>query len=66
MTYLRNKTPQYIGKKDNLAHLKRVVIEHKLEGDDSICDKCGNELTIIGKKTSKEILKYIPERTYYI
>ena len=30
-TYLRNKTPKYVGKKDNLAHLERVVIEHKLE-----------------------------------
>lgn len=64
ITYLRNKNPKYIGKKDNLAHLERVIIEHKLEGDDIICDKCGNALTIIGKKSSKEVLKYIPAKLY--
>lgn len=64
ITYLRNKTQKYIGKKDNLANLERVIIEHKLEDNDLICDKCGNELTIIGKKTSKEILKYIPAKLY--
>ena len=64
ITYLRNKTPKYVGKKDNLAHLERVVIEHKLEDKDLICDKCGNELTVIGKKTSKEVLKYIPAKLY--
>lgn len=64
ITYLRNKNPKYIGKKDNLAHLERVVIEHKLEGDDIICDKCGNELAVIGKKSSKEVLKYIPAKLY--
>lgn len=64
ITYLRNKTPKYVGKKDNLATLERVVIEHKLAYNDIICDKCDNELTIIAKKTSKEILKYIPSKLY--
>lgn len=54
ITYLRNKTPKYVGKKDNLAHLERVVIEHKLEDKDLICDKCGNELTVIGKRLQKK------------
>lgn len=64
ITYLRNKNKKYIGKKDNLANLERVIIEHNLEGDDIICDSCGNELTVIGKKSSKEVLKYIPAKLY--
>lgn len=64
ITYVRNKNPKYIGKKDNLANLERVIIEHKLEDDEAICDKCGTPLVIIGKKSSKEILKYVPAKLY--
>lgn len=64
ITYIRNKTSKNMGKKDNLANLERVVIEHKLEDEESLCDKCGNNLTLIGKKSSKEILKYVPAKLY--
>lgn len=64
ITYLRNKNPKYIGKKDNLAQLERVIIEHELEGENTKCIQCGKELTKIGKQTSKEILKYIPAKLY--
>lgn len=59
ITYKRKKTSSYVGKKDNLADIKRIVIEHKLEEDKLICDKCNENLVIIGTK-SKEILKYKP------
>lgn len=61
--YKRNKPSQNIGKKDNLSNLERVVIEHKLEESEAICDKCNSTLTIIGSK-SKEVLKYIPAKLY--
>ncbi len=65
ITYLRNNNPKkIIGKKDNLANLERIIIEHKLEGEKTICDKCGSILTLIGKKSSKEILKYVPAKLY--
>ena len=65
ITYLRNNNPKkIIGKKDNLANLERIIIEHKLEGEEAICDKCGSILTLIGKKSSKEILKYVPAKLY--
>lgn len=51
------------GKKDNLADLKRVVIEHKLKDEEAICEKCGDKLSIIGSK-SKELLKYKPAELY--
>lgn len=34
ITYKRAKKSNYTGKKDNLANLERVVVEHKLEGED--------------------------------
>ena len=62
ITYKRAKKNHYIGKKDNLANLERVVIEHKLEGDDLICKDCGELLTEIGVKSTKEIIKLIPAK----
>ena len=59
ITYKRAKKNNYTGKKDNLANLERVVIEHKLEGEDLKCEECGEELTPIGVKSRKEIVKYI-------
>jgi transposase len=61
--YKRKKASSYVGKKDNLANLERVVIEHKLDEDKTNCDKCDGELVIIGTK-SKEILKYKPAELY--
>ena len=34
VTYKRVKKNSVAGKKDNLENLERVVIEHKLEGED--------------------------------
>ena len=48
ITYKRKKPSSYVGKKDNLANLERVVIEHKLEDDKAICDKCNEKLVVIG------------------
>ena len=62
VTYKRVKKNSVAGKKDNLANLERVVIEHKLEGEDLKCKKCGSELVEIGVKSKKEILKYIPAK----
>ena len=62
VTYERSKKNSVAGKKDNLANLERVVIEHKLEGEDLKCKKCGSELVEIGVKSKKEILKYIPAK----
>ena len=59
ITYKRAKKNSVTGKKDNLANLERVVIEHKLEGEDLKCKKCGSDLVEIGIKSKKEILKYI-------
>jgi transposase len=61
--YNRKKPSSYVGKKDNLANLDRVVIEHKLENDKTYCSKCDEKLVIIGSK-SKEILKYQPAKLY--
>ena len=63
ITYARTKSSKYIGKKDNLANLERIIVEHKLEENEAICNKCGNDLVVIGSK-SKEILKYIPAKLY--
>ena len=63
ITYKRKRPSSYTGKKDNLANLERVVIEHKLDCDEAICDKCNEPLTVIGSK-SKEILKYKPAELY--
>lgn len=63
ITYKRKKASAYTGKKDNLANLKRVVIEHKLDEDKLICDICNAQLTVIGTK-SKEILRYKPAELY--
>ena len=62
ITYARKKTSN-IGKKDNLAGLERVIIEHKLDNSEMECKKCGHTLTVIGKK-SKETLKYKPAELY--
>lgn len=64
ITYKRRKTPSHTGKKDNLANLNRVVIEHKLDENKMYCDKCNNKLVVIGSKTTKEILKYKPAELY--
>ncbi|WP_119866352.1 IS66 family transposase [Clostridium isatidis] len=62
ITYKRAKKNTYTGKKDNLANLERVVIEHKLEGADLNCKECGEQLVEIGVKSKKEIIKYIPAK----
>ncbi|MCT4543149.1 MAG: IS66 family transposase [Vallitalea sp.] len=62
ITYKRAKKSNYTGKKDNLANLERVIIEHKLEGEDLNCKECGKELTPIGVKSRKEIIKYVPAK----
>ncbi|MCE5221813.1 MAG: IS66 family transposase [Clostridium sp.] len=62
ITYKRSKKNNYIGKKDNLANLERVIIEHKLEGDNLNCRDCGEPLTEIGVKSRKEIIRYIPPK----
>jgi transposase len=63
ITYKRKRPSSYVGKKDNLANLERVVVEHKLDSDEAVCDKCNEPLVIIGTK-SKEILKYKPAELY--
>ena len=62
ITYKRAKKSNYTGKKDNIANLERVVIEHKLKGNELNCQKCGAELVEIGVKSRKEIIKYIPAK----
>lgn len=62
ITYKRVKKSSYTGKKDNIANLERVVIEHKLKGEELNCKKCGEELIEIGVKSRKEIIKYIPAK----
>lgn len=64
ITYKRSKSSNNIGKKDNLANLERIVIEHKLSESEAICTKCTSKLVEIGKKTTKEVLKYIPAKLY--
>ena len=59
----RKSTVHHNGKKDNLSNLKRVIIEHKLDESQKICNKCGHEMSIIGTQT-KEILKYKPAELY--
>lgn len=39
IVYQRTKPSKNIGKKDNLANLEKVVIEHKLEENEAICNK---------------------------
>ena len=63
VVYTRKKTSTHKGKKDNLSTLERVVIEHKLDDAEAVCNKCGHQLTVIGTK-SKEILKYRPAELY--
>lgn len=63
ITYKRKKPSKNIGKKDNLANLEKVTIEHKIEDNNKVCDKCSNDLVVIGTK-SKEVLKYIPAKLY--
>ena len=62
ITYKRVKKSNYTGKKDNLANLERIVIEHKLEGEDLNCKECGEALVEIGIKSKKEIIKYVPAK----
>jgi transposase len=61
ITYTRKKATSYVGKKDNLANLERVIIEHRL--DKANCDECNGQLVVIGTK-SKEVLKYKPAELY--
>lgn len=63
VTYTRKKIIFSFKKKDNLAGLDRVIIEHKLDESEVVCDKCKNNLVVIRKK-SKEILKYKPAELY--
>ena len=63
ITYKRKKPSKNIGKKDNLANLEKVVIEHKLDENEQFCKDCQSDLVVIGTK-SKEILKYIPAKLY--
>ncbi|MEG1254883.1 IS66 family transposase [Clostridium sp.] len=63
VVYQRVKPSKNIGKKDNLANLERVVIEHKLSQEEAICNECDSNLEVIGKK-SKEVLKYVPAKVY--
>jgi len=63
ITYKRTKTSQSTGKKDNLANLEKVVVEHKLDESEQSCKDCSNDLVVIGTK-SKEVLKYIPAKLY--
>lgn len=63
ITYTRSKSPKNIDKKDTLAHLERIVIDHKLEETDAVFSKCDSPLIVIGSK-SKEVLKYIPAKLY--
>ncbi|WP_202708554.1 IS66 family transposase [Sporosalibacterium faouarense] len=63
ITYKRNKPSKNVGKKDNLANLEKIVIEHKLDANEQSCKECKNDLVVIGTK-SKEILKYVPAELY--
>lgn len=63
ITYKRKKPSSYVGKKDNLVNLDRIIIEHKLENDRVYCSKCNGKLVVIGSK-SKEVLKYEPAKLY--
>lgn len=63
ITYKRTKTSVNTGKKDNLANLEKVIVEHKLDEKDQSCKDCSDTLVVIGTKT-KEILKYIPAKLY--
>ncbi len=63
ITYKRTKPFQNTGKKDNLANLEKVVVEHKLDENQQSCKDCSSDLVVIGTK-SKEILKYIPAKLY--
>ncbi|ARE89040.1 IS66 family transposase [Clostridium formicaceticum] len=63
ITYKRTKPTSNTGKKDNLANLEKIVIEHKLDEDQQSCRDCSSDLVVIGKK-SKEVLKYIPAKLY--
>ena len=62
--YKRKKPTSHIGKKDNLANLNRVIIEHKLDEEDMYCYKCNSKLIVIGSKATKEVLKYKPAELY--
>ena len=62
ITYKRSKKTNVSGKKDNLANLETVIIEHKLEGEDLNCNNCGEELTEIGVKSEKVVIKYVPAK----
>lgn len=63
ITYQRKKPSKNTGKKDNLANLEKVVIEHKLNDEDQVCKDCQDTLVVIGTK-SKQILKYEPATLY--
>lgn len=47
ISYDRKKPASHNGNKDNTSNLKRVIIEHKLDDSQKICDKCGHQMTFI-------------------
>lgn len=61
--YTRNKPSKKTGKKENLANLERVIINHNLEDSEKNCYNCDSELECIGV-TTKEILKFVPAKLY--
>lgn len=63
VTYQRKKPSKNTGKKDNLAGLEKVIIEHKLGDEYQSCKDCQDTLVVIGTK-SKELLKYVPAKLY--
>lgn len=63
ISYDRKKSTSHNGKKDNTSNLKRVIIEHKLNDSQKICDNCGHQMTFIGTQT-KELLKIKPAEIF--
>lgn len=54
--------PSMLVKEIPLLNLERVIIEHKLEENVTICDKCLSKLIVI--ETKKKTLKYKPAELY--
>lgn len=57
--YTRKKPSNNSGKKDNLEEIEKVIIEHKLFEEETICKKCGSPLEIIWLNSTKQILKFV-------
>ena len=64
ITYTRKKPSKYVGKKDNLSNLERVVIEHKLYDEEASYDNCASLFVCIAKKSIKEVLNFVPAKLY--